>query len=157
MAGAREQLEQAHRELQVEQERLRQACTALERGRERLGQFQADLVAQAETQLLELAMDIARKVLAQEIQAGRYEIEPIVAEAMKQRPARCDVTVHLHGDDFAHCEAARQDTGDSGGLRWVADANIAPGECLLETDQGTISSTVDGQLAEIAEALRQPE
>jgi len=156
VAEAQQQLEQARLELREETERLRQARAALECGVGRLNQLQADVASQGEAQLLELALDIARKVLAQEIQAGRYEVEPIVAEAMKQLPARCDVTVHLHGDDFARC-AAEQDTSDSPGLRWLADANVAPGECLLDTDQGTIASTVDGQLAEIAEALKQPE
>lgn len=155
--GPQEQVEQARKEIEAERRRLQQACKALAGAVQQLQHAQAELAAKAEEQLLALALDIARKVLAQEIQAGRYEIDPIVTEALRQLPARCDVTVRLHPDDHAQCKAALELGGDSESIRFVADANVLRGECFLETSEGTVDAGVETQLGEIAEALRQPE
>ena len=111
------------------------------------------MLAEAEPQLVRLAVDIAQKVLMQEIQAGHYEIDPIVTEAMKQVPARCEVVVHLHPDDHARCEAARQLGDDAEGVRFVADPNVRPAECVLQTGEGVVESGVETNLARIGEAL----
>ncbi len=156
-AGLEEQLESARERVEIERRRLQQACKALDDAAGKLQRLHEDLLVKAEEQLLGLSLDIARKVLVQEIQAGRYEIDPIVAEAMKQLPARCDVTVHLHPDDHARCKTAQELSGDSQSIRFVADADVVPGECFLETPEGTVETSVETQLAQIAEVLKQPE
>jgi len=151
------ELEEARKQLQVERRQLREAREALGDAAGKLQRLHEDLLVNAEEQLLALSLEIARKVLAQEIQAGRYEIDPLVAEALKQLPARCDVTVHLNPDDHARCKMAQELCGDSQSLRFVADADVRPGECFLETPEGVVETSVETQLAQIAEALKQPE
>jgi flagellar assembly protein FliH len=150
-------LDEARKQLEAERRQLRQAREALGEAAGKLQRLHEDLLAQAEEQLLTLSLEIARKVLAQEIQAGRYEIDPLIAEAMKQLPARCDVTVHLHPNDHARCKMAEELRGDSQSLRFVADADVRPGECFLETPEGAVETSVETQLAQIAEALKPPE
>ncbi|HUT02224.1 MAG TPA: FliH/SctL family protein [Phycisphaerae bacterium] len=152
-AEAERQLEETHQQLRADSQALRQARAALDRAS---GEVRQAVLAEAEQQLLDLALGIARKVLRQEIQAGRYEIDPIVAEAMEHIPARCEVTVHLHPDDYARCRAIAAGPDDSNGPRFVADANVLPGECFLETSEGTVESSVETQLSEITHALKQP-
>ncbi len=155
--GAPAPLDQRRRRLEQERERLAQARQALAAAGGRFRQLQADLIAEAEQQLLDLALDIARKVLMQEIQAGRYEIDPIVTEAMRHVPSRRDVVVHLHPDDYAQCRAAEQLGDDSDGIRFLADPNVGRAECLLETREGVVESAVEPGLARVSEALRNAE
>lgn len=154
-----QQRQQMQRELAGDKAHLAAACQALHAAAEELNKLRADMLAEAEGQLLDLALEIARKVLMQEIQAGRYEIEPIVAEALRHVPPRCDVVVHLHPEDHARCETASADEpgAESGSVRLVADPNVRRAECRLETSQGIVESDVETHLGEIAEALKQPE
>ena len=78
-----------------------QAAAALRKAAAEVVREHREFLAQAEEQLLDLAIDIARKVLMQEVQAQRYEIQPIVAEALKRVPEELDVTVYLNPDDLA--------------------------------------------------------
>jgi flagellar assembly protein FliH len=151
--------QQMQQELQADRSRLAGAIRAVEGAAAEIRQFQAELLAEAEQQLLELALDIARRVLMQEIRAQRYEIEPIVTEALRQIPVRRDVVVHLHPDDHAQCKLGGRDEAADGaaGVRFVADADVRPGECRIETPQGVVESRVEAHLSEITEALKDAE
>ena len=149
--------EQLERQSQAERAKLKQACQAARSAAEQLRRFQQGLLAEAEEQLVCLAVEIARKVLMQEIQAGRHEIDPIVAEALKHAPTRGEVVVHLNPEDYARCDSAGAPGGEPDALRFVADPNVPRAECVLETAEGTIESSVEQNLANVAEALRQPE
>ena len=160
-AAAEARLAEATRQMaeQLQQERahLAQARQALLDAARQFGEFRARLLAEAEGQLLELALEIARKVLMQQVQAERYEIEPIVAEALRHVPAGREVVVHLHPADHAQCSLADASADDAGGVRYLADPSVRRAECVLETHEGIVESTVETHLAEIAEALREPE
>jgi len=152
--------QQAHPQLAAERAELDNARRALAKGMEKLRQLQPELFKQAEEQLLDLSVDIARKILMQEIRAERYEIDPIVKEALRNVPICRDVVVHLHPDDLARCQTARQQEGPetAGDIRFVADPAVGRAECLIETAQGIVESSTESQLAELSEALkRDPE
>lgn len=42
-------------------------------------------------------------------------------------------------------------------MRFVADPSVERGQCILETDEGVIESSVADHLASVAEALKEPE
>ena len=152
-----EQQRQMEQTLQADRAALQQSCRAAAAAAEQLTQLRADLVAEAEEQLATLAVEIARKVLMQEIRAGRHEIDPIVAEALRHAPVRGDVTVRLNPQDHARCSAAAELPDNGGHVRFLADPAVPPAECVLETSEGTIESSVEANLARVAEALTQPE
>jgi len=171
-AGPQEGDQQAQQDLQAERDRLVQAGKALTSGLAELSRLREEMIRQSEQQLLELALEIARKVLMQEIQAGRYEIDPIVKEALLHVPTGQDVIVHLHPDDWSACQMAREEVPGSrpaglgaseassaaaGGVQFVADPGVRRGECLLETSEGVVESVVDNHLADIGEALKNAE
>lgn len=141
---------------QAQREQLAQATAALESALRQLEQLRLQLVADTESQLVELSLDIARKVLMQAIAAGQYEIDPIVKEALLHVPARQDVVIRLNPQDWARCTMAQKsdEAGNLGGVRFVADGGVQPAECVLETAEGVIESRVDRHLEEIGQALR---
>lgn len=141
-------------ELDAERQRLQQARRALQDAAGQLDRLRQDLLKEAEAQLVDLAVNIAAKILAQEIQAGRYEIEPIVAEALKGVPPRQEVVVHLHPDDFAACRPGERDDGDGACVRFVSDPDIRPAECIIETPEGIVEAAVETQLNGAAEVLK---
>lgn len=170
--GHQEDVREMQQDLTAERIRLVQAQKALAYGLKDLTRLREETVRQSEEQLLELALEIARKLLMQEIQAGRYEIDPIVKEALLHVPARQDVTVHLHPDDWATCQMAREEASrppasglggrpkgspGAGRIQFVADPGVRRAECMLETSEGIVESAVEGHLANIAEALKNAE
>jgi flagellar assembly protein FliH len=141
-------------ELAQQREQLAAAVGAMQAAVGRINDAREALLRGVEEQLLELAIDVAAKVLVQEIQAGRHEIEPIVREALEHVPQRTDVTVHLNPADLADCLPENLDDGE---LRLVADPSVPRAGCRLDTPQGVVESSPIGRLEDIAEALTEPE
>jgi len=93
--------------------------------------------------VLELACEIARQVVRQELRSNPHALKPVVQEALGMlvtdgRPA----TVRLNPEDHALVGAALQQEVAAASLQWVADATVPPGGCLVE-QAGTV---VDGSL-----------
>jgi len=138
----------------AERASLAMARMALESAGAQLRALQAAIVKESEQQLLDLAMDIARKVLMQEIQAQRYEIDPIVREALSHIGPRREVIVHLNPADLKRCTQARVNDGEPAGeVQFVADASVQPAHCRIETPEGTVQSTTEANLERLALAL----
>ncbi len=149
--------EQMEKSLAQDKEALSAAAAALRQGAEGLKEIQQQVVAEAERQLVDLAVDIARKVLAQEIKSEGYLIDPIVAEALAQAPTRKSVTVRLNPADLARCESAGEAADGDGEVRFVADASVPPAGCVVETEEGIVESEPRQRLDEVADALKEPE
>lgn len=94
-------------------------------------------------EVLELACDIARQVVRQEVAGNPQAVLPVVREALgmlvnEGRPA----TVRLNPGDWAALERPLREEFDTGRIQWLADAAVEPGDCLVES-AGTV---VDGSL-----------
>ncbi len=155
--GADEQARQAR---QAECNALAGAKQALLSAIKQTDGLRQSIVASAEQEIVQLAIDVARKVLMQEIQAQRYEIDPIVQAALGQVSSdRQEVIVHLNPDDLKRCTQAGQCENDDSGspVSFVADPTVRPAECLLKTPHGIVKSVVDEHLDEIAAALQEPQ
>ena len=122
---------------------------------DKLNQFYDKAFAEHKEEIAKLSVEIARKILVQEVQKGNYEIESIVQEALKSAPTRQDVVVHLNPEDLVRCQKVQQDdsAGSLAGIKFVSDPNIGRAECLLETPKGIIKSLVEEQLERIGKAL----
>lgn len=157
-AGSATATDQAGKALQAQRAELASARAALVSGLKQVAELRDSVIKAAEQQIVQLAIDVARKVLMQEIQAGRYEIDPIVHAALDQVTSWQEVVVHLNPEDFARCRQAQESSrDDSSGVRFVADPAVKRSECVLETAQGVVRSAVEEHLREIASALREPE
>lgn len=154
IAQLREQMEQA---VQRDRAALSSAREALQKAAAELGEVRRQVVADAEQQLVELAVDIAGKILVQEIKSQGYEIDPIVKEALSQAPTRKGVVVRLNPDDLSRCQAAGEQTETDGDIRFVADVSVPPAGCVVETEEGVVESDPRQRLEDVGEALKEPE
>jgi len=158
-AGGADTLAQGPGGVALEGERAGLACArqALERAAAQVADLQQQIIAEAEAHLLDLAVEIARKVLMQEIQAGRHQIEPIVREALRRAPANREIAVRLNPDDLARLEAASDRDEMPANVRLVADPSVGPAECVVETAEGTVEARIDHELDQVRGALKSPE
>lgn len=93
--------------------------------------------------VLELACEIARQVVRQELRTNPQALKPVVQEALGMlvgdaRPA----SVRLHPDEHALVGVALQQEAAAASVQWVADATLPHGGCLVE-QAGTV---IDGTL-----------
>jgi len=136
-----------------------QTCQTLKALTDKLNQFYDKLFAGHKEEIAKLSVEIARKILAQQVQNGDYEIESIVKEALKNAPTRQDVVVHLNPEDHILCQKAQQDepNGALAGIKFISDPNIGRAECLLETPKGIVESLINEHLERIGKALKTAE
>jgi flagellar assembly protein FliH len=95
-------------------------------------------------EVLQLACDIARQVVRQEVASNPRAVLPVVREALsmlvnESRP----VTVRLHPGDWAVLEQPLRQEFGAGRIQWQADAAVQPGDCLVESAGMTIDGTLD--------------
>ena len=93
--------------------------------------------------VLQLACDLARQVVRQELRTNPAALLPVVTEALNMlvadgRPA----TVRLNPTDHAAVSTALRENFAETPVQWVADAQVPEGGCLVESG-GTV---VDGSL-----------
>ena len=93
--------------------------------------------------VLQLACDLARQVVRQELRSNTTALQPVVTEALGMlvtdgRPA----TVRLNPADHAAVSTALRDNFPDTPVQWLADAQVPEGGCLVESG-GTV---VDGTL-----------
>ena len=136
-----------------------QTCQTLKALTDKLNQFYDKLFAEHKEEIARLSVEIARKILAQQVQDGDYEIESIVKEALTNAPTRQEVVVHLNPEDLILCQKAQQDepNGALADIKLISDPNIGRAECLLETPKGIVESLIDEHLERIGKALKTAE
>jgi len=130
-------------------------------GRERVARLESicaqaalpleSLDAAVEQELAQLAMLVARRVIAQELATHPELIVQAVRQAASALPAATrELRVRLHPDDLAlmrELEAAE--------THWqlVADPALKRGDCLLESERSRLDARVETRLAVMIDAV----
>jgi flagellar assembly protein FliH len=99
-------------------------------------------------QLLELACDIARQVVRQELTVNTRQLRTVIGEALEMivddgLPA----TVRMHPDDLLLMKAPLLATLGENAPEFVADPTITPGGCLIHTPSMAVDATVEKRWA----------
>lgn len=146
-------------DLQAQKTIFSQTCRTLKTLTDKLNQFYDKLFAGHKEEIARLSVEIARKILARQVQDGDYEIESIVEEALSNAPTRQDVVVHLNPEDLILCQKAQRDESNDvlAGIKLISDPNIGRAECMLETPKGIVESLIDEHLERIGKALKTAE
>lgn len=116
------------------------------------------LLASLRREVALLAIDVARKVLGEELSARPEAVEAIAARALREARGRAAVLLRLHPADAA---ALRGSEGRLGALLLRApllvreDAALARGDVVVETEAGRVDAAVETQLAALARALEE--
>lgn len=120
---------------------------------EQIAGLNAEITAGAETQLVELSIAIAKKIVSREVTIDREIALTLVKVSLKRLNSRSAARVHLHPEDFAFVQSQREKLDFHGSLEFIEDGSISVGGCLIRTDTGDIDARIESQFDEIAHGL----
>ncbi len=113
--------------------------------------------ADAESTVVELALGIAAKILAREVEKDPREVFEMAKRAIAKATDRSRMVIHMHPEDLEKVgEADRASFRPSEGIKeieFLSDDKVMPGGVLVETNAGTIDARLETQLAEVAKNL----
>jgi flagellar assembly protein FliH len=94
--------------------------------------------------VLLMATELARQVIRRELAIDPQAIQPVLNEALGMLVTDTHpTTVRLHPDDFAQLEAGWTAAPDPNAPRFIADASITCGGCLVEAPGSAVDATVE--------------
>ncbi len=132
------------------QAELNQTAQALQAAGNELAKLRNELVGEMQAEAVKLALDIAGRILHQEIQAQGYDIDPIVTEALSRLPRRGEITVRLNPADF---ERSRLTKSDDEQVRFLADPNVPAAGCVVSSTEGNVETSPETSMNKIQAAL----
>ncbi len=110
-----------------------------------------------ESEMVALALDIARQVVKTEISQNPAVVHAVLANALRRITDKDNVRVRVSLSDAPRVKEAREDLLEVvDGLRFieiVEDRRVGDGGCMIETNAGTIDAKIETQIAEVARAL----
>lgn len=146
-------------ELMSQQTVLNEICLSLQGLMSKLEDFYNRSLSEHKEKIARLSVEIARKILVQEIKDDDYKIETIIKEALSNAPSHDALVVHLNPSDFSLFEQAQKNdsTGSLATLKVVSDPKVGKAEYVLETSKGTIEYFINEHLEQIGKALEKAE
>lgn len=99
-------------------------------------------------QILELACDIARQVVRQELQVNTRHLRAVIGESLELLVEDgLPATVRMHPEDLAIVKGALLETLGENAPELVADPAISPGGCLIHSPSSTVDATIEKRWA----------
>lgn len=154
--GAHEARQHADAELQ----------RTLESLRAQLQQLVEDIRAQheaylqhAESQMLELTLEVMRKVVREELKLQPAHVLAIVRDTLRRVQRFEHLRLRVNPLDLEtvrqHRPTLLQIVDGIEGIEIVEDRRVDPGGCIIETEQGVYDARIRTQLSEIERVLRE--
>ena len=110
-----------------------------------------------ETEMVALALDIAKQVIKTEVSQNPAVVHAVLANALRRITDKDNVRVRVSVSDAPRVKEAREDLMEVvDGLRFIEiaeDRRVGDGGCVIETNAGTIDAKIETQIAEVARAL----
>ncbi len=135
------------------------AMDRMARGIEELAGMRARLRREAEADLIQLALAIARRVLRRELAVDPEALHGLVLAALEKVQAQEISRVRVHPAHAAVLASCLREAG-AGNVEIASDPSCQPGGVIFETGRGNLDASVDSQLREIerglADRLRRP-
>jgi flagellar assembly protein FliH len=115
----------------------------------------AEYLARAERHAVELALQIAEKVVGATLAADADAVLSVVAGALRRTAERDHLVINVHPDDFEVVRASAGDIADRlggvGRLEVVSERRVSRGGCLVRTQEAEIDAGIDRQIARVRE------
>jgi flagellar biosynthesis/type III secretory pathway protein FliH len=131
------------------------ACAEAERA---LRGLEARLIAAQGPQLVDLAVEIAGRIVEQAVAADPAVAAAILERAQREVTVAKQVRVWLNPADWQALQQLRPELCKSAStsgrsIEFLSSEEIARGGCLLETEAGVVDATIPTQLAEVRRQL----
>ena len=104
--------------------------------------------------LLQLASDIARQVVRQELRCNPQALQPVVAEALDMLGAETKpALVRLNPEDFKQLETHLRAALPNPKVEWLADPSVPAGGCVVESQGAHIDGSLERRWQRAVAAL----
>ena len=131
-----------------------QACGRMKQLVESFGNTLDNLDFRLADMVLELALDVARQVVAGELAARPERILDVVNLALKQMAESSrEARLLLNPDDATLVRPHLDQVLDKNRLRIVEDVRIVRGGCLIETSQGDLDASLPARWRAVVQVL----
>jgi len=111
------------------------------------------IINNTEEDIVNLSVDIARKVVDQEISVSKEIVVNFVKEAVKMLEKKEKITIYTNPADLELIKSRREDfialTDINEALHILPDDMLEPGECRLESENQIVDTDLDYQFGEI--------
>ena len=124
---------------------------------EQLNSLRQAVRFQAEKELVELALQIAKKVVAEEIKLPNDVIKNIVMAALHETEVPGKIYLYLHPDDYEFLLKSKADLerylNEEQTLVLRQNPELKPGSIYVESDEEIISRSIEDQFDKLEETL----
>lgn len=124
-------------------------------------QLRLESARQAEFNIVELALAIAKKVIHREASLDAGIAVEQVRQLVQSIAEKGLITVRAHPSEMAHLQSFRAFVvgadGQPARLSFEGDASIQPGGCIVESSQYFIDASVETQLDKIWQEMIKPD
>lgn len=144
--GARQAGESAQAQIQAA---INQTSARLADSLAEIAALRPRLRREAESQVVELALAIARKILHRTITMDAEALAGLVHASVARIDARDLLSIRIAPCHLTQANAADTRLGLPGQVTVIADQRLEPGGLVIETARGQLDASVTTQLAEI--------
>ncbi|MDR1588127.1 MAG: flagellar assembly protein FliH, partial [Treponema sp.] len=120
---------------------------------ERAQNLRAEILADTEQQVVDLALLISRKVIKTISESQKTVVLQNIAQALKKVKARGAILIRVNIADLKlateHSKTFIQMMEGAKNVQIVEDSSVDPGGCIIETDFGEVDARISSQLAEL--------
>jgi len=117
------------------------------------------IVKEAEEEIIRIVMEIARKIVGEQLKTDREAILGPVKKALEKCAFSAGVIMKVSPEDYDVVELSKSklmaEIEGISQIEIIAEDTLSQGSCLLETDAGFINSSLEVQLDRIEEAFRE--
>lgn len=135
------------------EEKTTELRTQLAESLARVSALSSQITEKSEVDLVNLALEIARKVVRREVTIDKEVALTLVKISLDKLHSRSVAEVRLNPEDYEYVEANREKLNFRGSLTLVQDSAISQGGCLIHTDIGDIDGRIESQFDEISYGL----
>lgn len=145
--GIQQGVEDGRREAQADCLRMKELATGFSQALDTLDFRVADMV-------LDLALDVARQIVAGELAAKPERILDVVRLALRQMmDTTREARLLLNPEDATLVRPHLEEVLDKNRLRIVEDTRIVRGGCLIETPHGDLDATLQARWRQVVKVL----
>ena len=143
----------------LEAARLKGEEKALEKYEESLlaaARARETVIDSCESDLLELSVRIAEKILGRELSANTAAVGDIIETALKHAKQRQKLTIRVNPNDLSAAQSEMDRFSAVSKARFidiVADPRVGSGGCLIESEVGTVDARLETQFRVLERAL----
>jgi flagellar biosynthesis/type III secretory pathway protein FliH len=138
--------------------RLEKALKSLEKMNSDLQRLQNNVCRELERETVQLALEVARKIVGREVQTDVQAVTRMVRTGLSRLENAEHITIRMNPEDMQRVAefAPRMlaEITDAERVRFEGDAAISCGGCRIESDSGDIDARLERQLKAVEAAFQ---